>query len=903
MDKTIYRLNREGTCQGERYPEALSSDYVKIDERSLIDLVKQSAEYARYVAYYGNEKKSGDWRDLFNEIYDYETGKTKFSSMEELEKEASVSPHIALFLTFLKIFGIAQNGLNELKEKHLDFYYHEILGLKPREAQPDSAVLLFELNKSAGDAIIPAGTLFAGGKDLGGKSLRYASKNNLIVNRAKISEIKGLYFKKENLTTAGRKIKMYALENIPDFGRETIINESDRFLGMMCEEEARLGFAVASPLFNLKDGTRTIRLYFQSPGEGVNFIASSFEAAYTTAGSWERVEIFASKDNICIQIASTQPAAASYDETVHQSGFETSYPVIKFIRKSNSNNLKISQLSAFRDLCVVRIRTQTRESVNIQLSNKYGNMDPKKMFFPFGAQPARESTFDITNESIFNRYLDRGSFKLNIRWKEGAPIPMPAFLSNTAGNEWISFDMQSAYCRLSLKYDFEYGSYSSKFAKAIMMEKQEDIPMLPYVPEIDYISSDFEAIDSDLDSFALFHIHPFGETKAANRRLFAPDFQQEGALLFGVADLYSPAVLSLYLRLSDYGANFDKVIAPQNYPVWYYLKGNEWVEFKKQDILLDSTGGFSKSGMVYLNIGADSFEKHTILPSTYAWLKLSFHNDSDAFPFLVGVETQAVEAAFVDDNNKTAHLERGLPANTISKPLTLIPGIRSVKQPYPSYGGRASESSKAYHTRVSEYLRHKDRAWDIWDYERLILDRFPEVYKVKCIPYSGSDTGYTPGAVLVVLIPDCNIIPQKNIFNPKVTKALINDVREFIGSRCSPFVSLQVDNPRYEEIEISCSVTLTKECKDESFYRNQLNEDLKRFLSPWAGSDRTDINFGKVLSKALIIYFIEKRPYIDYIQSLSVKVNGRKAGDDEVLRASVPNAILTSAENHYISII
>jgi len=900
MSRRVYRINREGTSQQERYPEALSPDYVKIDERSLIDMVKQSAEYARYVAYYDGSDISGDWRDLFSEIYDYETGKSKFSSVEELEGRGALSPHIALFLAFLKIFGVAQDSLNNLKERHLDLYYREVLGMEPTPAKPDSVALLFELNKAARQAIVPSGTLFDAGKDANGKPMRYVSKNDLIVNPAKIEIVNGLYLQKSS------GVNIYALGDMLNSATEDYDKESVRFMGSACKERARIGFAIASPLFDLKDGERTIVLEFKQSDSG-SFNETSFEtlctkyfeATYTTAGSWESAKIEVSGRTISIKIKSTQPPTMPYSESVHLMGLDTSCPAICFKLKED---IEASLLAFLARLSLEKIKTRITGSTQIRVTNRYGLLDHRKAFLPFGPQPIKGSNFDIAGEPIFNEYLKSDSLKLNITWKPGAPILLPTCPSSSGGN--VSFELKTTYCRLKLNYDFGYASYPSKLASEIIAaynDSKASISSPPYIPEIESISVDYDTNSSS--EFSLFHLHPFGQVMVKTRDVFVFDTREEGALLFGIAELDFPAILSLYLRLSDYGANFDKVIPLEGRPVWHYLNGDSWVEFRKQDIILDSTNGFSKSGMVYLNIGADAFLEHTILPAPYLWLKLSFYKDSDAFPLLESVETQAAEAMFVNCENEVSHLGKGLPANTISKPLTLIPGIRSVKQPYPSFGGRASESNREYHTRVSERLRHKDRAWDIWDYERLVLERFPEIFKVKCIPYYKPDVDYAPGSVTLILLPDCNVIPQRDMLKPRVTKALVNDVEKFILSRCSPFVSLHVDNPSYGEIRLDCSVSLMEECRDESFYRNQLAEDIKRLLSPWIDNDFARIDFGSTLSKARIIYFIEKLPYIDYILSLNVILNDREVRDDEELHASLPNAILTSAEYHNIKIV
>jgi hypothetical protein len=353
--------------------------------------------------------------------------------------------------------------------------------------------------------------------------------------------------------------------------------------------------------------------------------------------------------------------------------------------------------------------------------------------------------------------------------------------------------------------------------------------------------------------------------------------------------------------------NPDKNIE-DNRPVWLYLKNNDWIKFKDSEILGDSTCNFTRSGVVYLNVPDGAFTAHTIMPDGKVWLKLAFKQDCDMFPSLESIETQVVEASFVNSDNELSHLEKGIPAETISKPMIPIQGIKSVIQPYPSSGGRGIEEHKAFYTRVSERLRHKERAWNVWDYERLILENFPEVFKVKCIPNANPDCSYSPGDIFIVLIPDCKILPQRNIYEPLVSRALIDDVRSFVKSHCSPFVEVFVGNPNYERIQVICEVEYAKDYSDRAYYKNLLSEDLKAFLAPWT-SDPANFIFNRTLSKSQILYFIEKRPYVDYVDITEIAVITESEGnskrivvtDEPIIRPFSLNGILTTSDEHYIN--
>jgi hypothetical protein len=56
--------------------------------------------------------------------------------------------------------------------------------------------------------------------------------------------------------------------------------------------------------------------------------------------------------------------------------------------------------------------------------------------------------------------------------------------------------------------------------------------------------------------------------------------------------------------------------------------------------------------------------------------------------------------------------------------------LKSVQNPAASATGGSEESIDDAEHRSSERLRHKDRAVSFWDYERMVLEEFPTIYKI-----------------------------------------------------------------------------------------------------------------------------------------------------------------------------
>lgn len=209
---------------------------------------------------------------------------------------------------------------------------------------------------------------------------------------------------------------------------------------------------------------------------------------------------------------------------------------------------------------------------------------------------------------------------------------------------------------------------------------------------------------------------------------------QRGMLLIGLENLLPLQSISMLFQFAEGSAEDED----GNPPIinWTYLANNEWKPLKAGNIVFDGTYGFQTTGIIKIDIPADATSNNTIVTTGLTWLCASVKENANCIPQLVDIETQAVEAKFRDNNNDQSHFENALPAGSISKMKTPVAEIKTVKQPFASFDGKHQEIGKEFYTRVSERLRHKGRAITAWDYEHLVLDRFPSIYKVKCFTHT-----------------------------------------------------------------------------------------------------------------------------------------------------------------------
>jgi hypothetical protein len=385
-------------------------------------------------------------------------------------------------------------------------------------------------------------------------------------------------------------------------------------------------------------------------------------------------------------------------------------------------------------------------------------------------------------------------------------------------------------------------------------------------------------------------------------------------LFIGLKDLTANENLSLFFQLDQGTKRSDKKPPAVS---WAYLQNNEWLPLKNDLIISDSTYGMQISGIVEITIPQNTSNRNTIFNETgLFWLCASVNKDLEAFPDLVDTNAQAVAVSFAPSTgNDPAHLAFPLPPQKVSKLVTVVPGIKSIKQPESSFGGKVEEAEPEYFARLSERLRHKSRAVNNWDYERLVLEQFPSIYKVKCLNnyYQGQ---FLPGHVTVVPIINLKNKQSEKFHSelPSASYLELRRIEEFLNRRSSVFAKIHAINPQPDYVKINCRVKF-KSGLNKGFYLQQLNEDLVKFLTPWAGeSDMA--SFSTKIYSSSIISFIDKRDYVDYVADLSMnQFTIAKDGSENYARLenqmisltetqiTSAHSILVSAKEHNIELI
>jgi hypothetical protein len=412
-----------------------------------------------------------------------------------------------------------------------------------------------------------------------------------------------------------------------------------------------------------------------------------------------------------------------------------------------------------------------------------------------------------------------------------------------------------------------------------VLQKGVVIPNQPWTPTISNMSLDYQAT-ADVTEFSLIHLYPFAGTYepmqvTLNPPLF-PVLCDEGTLFVGLEGLVPGSNVNFLFQLAEATANSEANTANVYYS---YLAGNQWQPLRPGfEVLNDGTEGLTRTGILKLALPTDITDSNTVMPKDLFWIKAAVAQNVEGVSEAIVIRTQAISATFIN-TPASDQLRMGtpLPAGALSRLATADSHIKSIGQPYPGFGGVPPEQQGNYYLRVSELLRHKGRGIQKFDYERLVLQQFPVIFKAKCINHSfpldgdryKNDFPIAPGYVLLAVIPDLNQLMAGNSMQPKVPVSILEDIYTYIAGLISPFVRFRAMNPRYEKINFCITVRLLPDM-DKNFFQQQLATDLSQFLAPWAVGQYDKLTFGQPIYRANVVGFIEELYYVDYIMDLQL---------------------------------
>ncbi|QRR00607.1 hypothetical protein [Dyadobacter sandarakinus] len=886
----------------------------------------------------------------FFKVLTFIVGRAGKAFHQSLHGRSDHPPHIALFLAFALLFRrYHQAALNGLAARHLNYYYLDILRLQQRREIPDKVHLVFQLVQQADSYKIEKDTLFTGGQDVNGNDLLYKLADELVISQAALVEKQNLGFYKDEsgsiISVAMRgadkrdglqeayppKIKSWApltgeslYKKYEKKGHliKNLLGESTSRSPELEEVREKIGrimghpgFFIASPeLWLAQGGKRTIRI------NGITSkITELFDVFLSTSEQMVDIGRYAAirGEDVTFTLPEQLPDIMPVQ---NDPWVPADLPCLQFTLRSFVSRTDAAELRF--DRITLQTANTLLKNVSIQVgSTPYAPSSD----IPMAGSPSADTRYTlyvIAPELTFKKVKKPVLVLPSLREDHGMIAVDPVEekeIYHPGKPEYIHF----ADMRLSEPVPYTVATPYSYFKKEYTLAASGEGPlkMVSLPAESIAVSYQSEPVEVTFgDSNALhrfYHIDDLGGYADAREETFIPaqnipgpdeplradpatvTLPADGNLRLGFEDLLPGQTLSLLFHFADGSGNPDH-IAPEEV-VWSYLRNDEWVRVPPRFILLDETLRLCKTGIVRFQVPSDINNGNTLAMGEGGrkdlyWLQASARNNPrrniyvSAMPHLVDIFPQAATAVFENHRNDLGHLPAGLPAGSITEPRFRDAGISQVIQPFASFDGRLGESADvtSYYRRIQERLRHRNRAVTIWDYERLLLEKFPKVALAKCLPHTRDTAVEAAGYVTLAVVPYPGAMTGDGCYYPVFNAGELEEMEDFLNRFNSFFVSgkgggtscccgceedksrLLVRNAMFEPVRLQVCVKFRKG-REALFYKKQLNNDLKDFLAPWATDTQAPLVFGTRIYSVELLRFLENLDYVDAVLGMKVK--------------------------------
>lgn len=470
-------------------------------------------------------------------------------------------------------------------------------------------------------------------------------------------------------------------------------------------------------------------------------------------------------------------------------------------------------------------------------------------------------------------------------------------------------------------------------------KKKKELPNEPLSPSIKSISVDYKLETNELlnnsllrekkqNDISLIHIHPFGyekkyPTSTKSYQTLIPQFHSDNQFIIGIDNVNIEQELSIYLELEEIKSERK---LNDNYTIqWFYLSNNNWKPFLSKNIIDDSTKNLMQSGIIKLIIPKDITNKNTIINDELFYIKVELFNLKNFKKKLKNIFINGilVERVFGEENNNKF---LKLTKNTINKLLVDIPEIDDIIQPFENFKGTSNENEENFYIRVSEMLRTKNRFITIRDISQAILNKFNNISLVECLG-NGDQKSILQQHIsketdlVITIIPKFSKIEKYDEERiPIIDSELLFQVKEFVKSILTEDIKVVILNPVYEKIKINCKVVF-KDIRGNNeikIYSNLLNKEISNFIAPWIeNGSENGIEITNVINIDEIFEFIKDRPYISFVNSLSIihfyqiyndvkneiiyQLHDTASSPSKKITTSLLNSIFAPVNNHQIN--
>ncbi len=394
-------LHLGATSDKSRKNKALDPNTVPIMDLGIEEWVEFTQQFAQSIHYYRTDTDipTGNWEQFYSSLSDI-TDKANY-------EQGDIPPHQCLFIAFLKLLEFSKDSLNQLSQRHLEFYYKEVLGTKPLDYKPDQVFVKFELAKNTDSYKIPQDKLLDAAKSENGVPRRYRLLDELVANKAHFVEGYTLY-------SDPTGVYLSSIDELEDMTPAWPFGEPAE------EYQTTYGYSFACSDLLFSSGFGEIRFEMQvkknfSPARTSAEIMDGMIFKISTDTGWETLiplSIENHNNKLIIIFGASDYTIIPLQEDIH--GRSLRFPVLKFEFFGTAGREIYLDWSS-HEIKSLKITTKKTYEEGFELMSDQGVLDTTQDFYPFGSIPKRDSWFKVHSDEWYGKNINL--LRIGINWK------------------------------------------------------------------------------------------------------------------------------------------------------------------------------------------------------------------------------------------------------------------------------------------------------------------------------------------------------------------------------------------------------------------------------------------------------------------------------------------------------
>lgn len=848
--------------------------------------------------------------------------------LQQAEDSGDIDPALSLLIVYLKNYGSIAEAFNRRLATLPELYRKDILHAAPQEAVQDNVYVIITPTEGIGGFTLPKDEPFPAGQNATGEELIYWTEKKEYISPMQCVEADALYgFSNPSCGGAlGLYKQTIKLQNTTDaqtlfaHGEELrigwqlespmlVLNEGERNISIYFHLTADSSIPNNTKGFVLQlsgaEGwmEQTSECYIESgrlcfcfslPYDAVA-PASCMEEVHGTITEYPAIRILTDNANCpykwaqqlifdSVEIKTEVNGIRNFSFYNDQGEVDTTQPLHPFGIQAEcgacflfgNEEMSLKNLQEVRLKGIWKKLSETEEGFN-------------KMYKEYGTDA---DAFKVSTEyQKGGRWKKCGDEQKLFSFNENGDLnPAEIVFSFTVQPQSISSDETAApyeysrdkdgFFRITLEspsIGFGTKAYRTLFSETMVHnsgckeKKRKDLPSEPVIPvmadvELSYIATE-ETTLSDMErSFirlsritALSRQESFPIAKG-EKQPFLPSVPAENLLYFGLLHALGEQNLRLYLDMvlpQEKIPFYDLKPGRQVTLAWEYWSGNEWHPIAIESVLAEETLGLTQSGFIEIKL-PEKINGNHMDKQGRAWIRAAVTGDLSSCLAVRGIRTNCIR--LISQNGDGTPL----PAGTIQGIKEPDERIESVTQPLSGFGGKPAETATEVAVRQSSRISNRHRALMIKDYEHLVLEFFPEVDKIQCIPIPQNK-----GASKICLVVFSRAEDSRYFLSPAWKLA---EIQQLVRQYTSPFASLRVMNPVYERVNVHCKAILWDSVPDKGKAVRQLVVLAQNYIAPWYRKEEIPMLRQRYSYKELHARMVNHE---DLMRLVTLEVNGK----------------------------